>query len=398
MKYLLLLLLFIAPYVYSQGNATFYFIFNDSKLSRDDIKRKMNFLIENSDAKKTKFEIVHYSNKFEEYNSWSSNKSSVNYKPTRIGCEFDLCSTLSSIFSITKTDKSRLFLTDKKINCDSGIESSQLPNKDTETIIEKLNEEITRIKNLKSTQTTFFLFTTDQISTKPTLEFKPDKITVKESEMVRLSPLITGEIVQYSWVPQIGLSCTNCPNPELKAQESSKYTLTVKDSSGCNTLSATVDIEVEKNCVCNRGLEKIEIQFGKLPIKKFEKKTPGLIADWEWRVISNQSGGYVFDVITNANCAKKFRVKVLRQNGGEIFDQIYNREDVDSRSRNPYHEKYPDKFVFRIDLSDDDSYKLIEDAEKEPYFLIEIISIDDLGIECLEKKYTSPKIRPTKCN
>lgn len=398
MKYIITIFLLISNLTFAQRNATFYFIFNDSGLSVDDITRKVNFIVENSDSKKAKFEIVHFSSKSEEFKNWTVNKSTVNYKPTKIECEFDLCSNLSAILSITKTAKSKMFLADKKLNCDYGIETIQMFNKDESTVIDKLKEEASRIKNLKTDQTTYFLFNSDKVYTKPTLKFEPEKIKVKESEQVRLSPILTGEIVSYNWMPQSGLSCANCPNPELKPQENTKYTLTVKDSSGCNTLSATIDVEVEKNCVCNKGLDRIEIQFGKLPIKKFEKKNPGLKADWEWRIISNQSGGYVFDVVTNANCAKKFNVKVLRQNGGIIFDTMYNREDVDSRSRNPYHEKYSDKFVFRIDLSDDISYNLIENTEKEPYFIIEITSIDDFGNGCEDKKYVSPRIRPTKCN
>lgn len=398
MKYLILFFVFSTKLVLSQGNATFYLIFNDSKLIGEDIKRKVNFLIENSEAKKTKFEIVHFSNKSEEYTSWQINKSTVNYKPTRKGCDFDICKNLSGSLSITRTDKSKLFLSDKKLNCDFGIESVQMSNTDESTVIDKLNEEITRIKDLKSIHTTYFFFNGDQLNSKPSLKFENDKIKVKESETIRLAPIVTGEIVDYSWSPQIGLSCSNCPNPELKASESKTYTLTVTDSSGCNSLSASINIEVEKNCLCEKDLSKVEIQFGKVPIKKFEKKVSGLTAEWEWRVISNQSGGYVFDLVTNPNCAKKFRVKVIRKNGREIFDQIYNREDVDNRSKMPYHEKYPDKFVFRINLEDEESRKLIEDTENEPYFLVEIVSIDDFQEECDSIKYISPKIRWTKCN
>ena len=133
-------------------------------------------------------------------------------------------------------------------------------------------------------------------------------------------------------------------------------------------------------------------------IKKFEAKKATSSAEWDWRIISNQSGGYVFDLVTNSNCAKKFRLKVLRHNTIVIYDEYYDREEVDKRSRNEYHDKYPDNFVFRVDLSSDDISNLIEDANEEPYFTIEITSIDDNEIECSNKKYKSPKLRPTKCN
>ena len=398
MKKLLFLSIFLSQIVYSQSNATIYFIFNDSKLSKEDIKRKISFVIQSSDTKKAKFEIIHYTNKVELMDSWPVGKSKVNYKPTRITCDFDLCINISAILSITKTDKSNLIQNKSKIFCDLGIETTQLSNTDESTIIDKLNQEILRLSKEKSVQSTYFLFNNEESALKPSLTFNPSKILVKQSESIKLSPIITGDFSDYTWTPVSGLSCSNCKNPEVSAFASTKYTLTAKDSSGCNILSATIDVEVEKNCDCNKGVEKVEIQFGKLPIKKFEKKQSAAIAEWDWKIISNQSGGYVFDVVTNPNCAKKFRVKVLRSNGGVMFDQYYNKEDVDNRSRNPYHEKFPDKFVFRIDLSDDLSYGYIEDVEHEPYFVIEIVSIDDFGNECDYSKYISPKIRPTKCN
>lgn len=398
MKKFLLIFTFFTQLVYCQTAHTFYFIFNDSKLSKADITRKMNFLIQNSISRKVNFEILHFTEKQETIYNWSTNKCIVKYKPTKVGCEFQICANLSPIFSLSKTEKSKLFFTDRKVECDTGIETIILSNKDESTIIEKLNDEVDQLKKIKSPQSIYFLFNSETRTNKPSLNFKSEKIILKESEKINLSPIITGDLVEFSWLPQTGLSCTDCPNPELKATETNKYVVSAKDSSGCFTLKASIDVEVEKNCICSKVLDKVEIQFGKLPIKKFEMKTPGIKADWDWRIISNQSGGYVFDVVTNSSCAKKYRVKVLRYNGGVIFDQFYNREDVDSRSKNPYHERFPDKFVFRIDLSDDVSYKLIENTENEPYFVIEISSIDDYGDECIEKKYISPKIRPTKCN
>jgi hypothetical protein len=398
MKKLLFITIFITQYAFAQSNATFYFIFNDTKLTKEDIKRKINFIIESSDAKKTKFEVIHFTNKNEAIDSWPLGKSVVNYKPTRITCEFDLCVNVTAILSVTKTGKSKLYHNKSKILCDFGVETTQLSNTDESTILDKLNQEILSLSKEKTPQSTYFLFNNEQSSLKPSLTFNPSKIIVKQSESVKLLPIVTGEFFDYVWSPVSGLSCSNCKNPEVTPLTSTKYTLTAKDSSGCYTVSASLDIEVEKNCECSKGVEKIEIQFGKLPIKKFEKKQPGVTAEWEWRIISNQSGGYVFDVVTNPNCAKKFRVKVLRSNGAVMFDQYYNKEDVDNRSRNPYHEKFPDKFIFRIDLSDDRSIGYIEDADHEPYFIIEIVSIDDFGNECEYNKYLSPRIRPTKCN
>jgi hypothetical protein len=398
MKNILIILFFFSFRVYAQNETKFYFIFNDSELSANDIKRKINFIIENSDSKKISFKLLHYSVKTENDDSWTINKKQVSYKPSKIGCEFNVCNTISTIISLTKTEKSRLFIAGKLLDCSTGFETVSLPNKDESTIIDKINEEIKRIKDLKKNQSVYFFFNSPLNIEKPSLRFDPDVLTVKESDKVTLSPIITGNINSYTWTPSTGLSCTDCKNPQLKINESTNYRLTIKDSMGCHTLSSNLQINLERNCICGMELSKIEIMFGKLPIRKFEAKNPNAIALWEWRIISNQSGGYVFDLVTNSSCAKKYRLKVLRQNGGVIYDEYYDKEEVDKRSRNPYHEKYPDNFVFRVDLSRDETYNLINDADNEPYFIIEITSIDDNGEECLNKKYVSPKLWPTKCN
>jgi len=284
------------------------------------------------------------------------------------------------------------------MDCSTGVETVSLPNKDESTIIDKINEEVNRIKDLKKNQTVYFLFNSPSNIEKPTLRFDQDVLTVKESDKITLNPIVTGNIKSYEWSPATGLSCTDCKNPQLKVGESTKYSLTAKDSLDCYILTSNLEIKMEKNCLCGKDLSKVEIMFGKLPIKKFEAKNPSITAEWEWKIVSNQSGGYVFDVVTSVNCAKAFRVKVLRQNGAVIYDTNYEREEVDKRSRNYYHEKFPENFVFRIDLSSDEAYTLIEDVDKEPYFIVEITSIDDNGEECLNKKYKSPKLRPTKCN
>ena len=384
--------------VFSQVETTFFFIFNDSELSSSDIKRKINFLIENTDAKKVRFELLHYTSKSENKEDWTLNKNSIFYKPSIVNCDFNVCNNLSPIISVTKTEKSKVYIAGKQMDCSTGEETVYLSNKDESTIIEKINEELDRIKKLKKNQSIYFLFNSPSNIQKPTLKFEVDVLNVKEFDKIILSPLITGNIKSYEWSPAIGLSCIDCKNPQLNVSQSTKYTLKVKDSLGCNTLTSSLDVVMQQNCECDKDLSKVEILFGKLPIKKFEAKKATSSAEWDWRIISNQSGGYVFDLVTNSNCAKKFRLKVLRHNTIVIYDEYYDREEVDKRSRNEYHDKYPDNFVFRVDLSSDDISNLIEDANEEPYFTIEITSIDDNEIECSNKKYKSPKLRPTKCN
>src|SRR5208282_763594 len=39
----------------------------------------------------------------------------------------------------------------------------------------------------------------------------------------------------YQWSPNSGLSCDSCPNPIATPAQSTLYTVTVTDSSGCNS-------------------------------------------------------------------------------------------------------------------------------------------------------------------
>ncbi|MEJ7735837.1 MAG: PKD domain-containing protein [Chitinophagaceae bacterium] len=53
-------------------------------------------------------------------------------------------------------------------------------------------------------------------------------------------------VVNYNWTPVKDLSCTNCPNPFASPKRTTRYTVNVSDSNGCqNTRSLTVTV------VCN---------------------------------------------------------------------------------------------------------------------------------------------------
>lgn len=63
---------------------------------------------------------------------------------------------------------------------------------------------------------------------------------------VILSPEITGgENVRYSWFPQEGLSCADCPSPQVVPIVQDRYQLYVENDQLCND-SATVDIVLDQ--------------------------------------------------------------------------------------------------------------------------------------------------------
>jgi len=60
---------------------------------------------------------------------------------------------------------------------------------------------------------------------------------------VRLNPIISGDIIGYSWSPAIGLSDANIKNPIANPAVTTTYTLTVTSAGGC-TASADVTVNV----------------------------------------------------------------------------------------------------------------------------------------------------------
>jgi gliding motility-associated-like protein len=81
------------------------------------------------------------------------------------------------------------------------------------------------------------------VLTPPVVSAVPDTL-VSEGKPVVLN---ASGAQTYSWQPSSGLSCTDCPNPVLIAQESITYTVTGLDSDGCAD-SASVTVTVKKPC------------------------------------------------------------------------------------------------------------------------------------------------------
>ncbi len=52
------------------------------------------------------------------------------------------------------------------------------------------------------------------------------------------------DIGSYLWTPSDGLSCSDCPNPQISPLNSTSYTLTITDTAGCFTLTKNIFIDV----------------------------------------------------------------------------------------------------------------------------------------------------------
>lgn len=82
----------------------------------------------------------------------------------------------------------------------------------------------------------------------PTLQLK-DTVMADFCDPIILSPIISeSNSLDYRWKPTVGLSCTNCPNPQLIPIINTRYYLNVINDFGC-TDSAAVSILLDKSNV-----------------------------------------------------------------------------------------------------------------------------------------------------
>ena len=130
-------------------------------------------------------------------------------------------------------------------------------------------------------------------------------------------------------------------------------------------------------------------------IKKKYKRTRSRQPWFDWQIISQQSGGWVFEYLVTATCIDKYRV-TLTIGDRPVWQEDYFKKDLDSRGQGVLHEDYPDHFVVKLDFTD--IHEQIEKAKKDKKPMkIEIQAYVD-GAICPYDKYISPRLIFTKCN
>ncbi len=71
--------------------------------------------------------------------------------------------------------------------------------------------------------------------------------------------------INYSWAPNLDISCTNCPNPTFTPNEARTYTLDIEDTNGCS-LQYEVIIEPDGTNLISPALECINELNGELSV------------------------------------------------------------------------------------------------------------------------------------
>jgi hypothetical protein len=265
-----------------------------------------------------------------------------------------------------------------------------LSSRSESLLLEKIKEEVA-LNSIDKTNTTIFFYLANEnnLESKPEVTFEKEQIELKSGQSIQLNPTYSKNIKKVIWTPNESISCIDCKLPTINPTKNTVYTVTASDSLNCHTVSKNISINVVNDCDCNSGnMKPINDVFGKLSIPKYKNDIE--IADWQ--IISNQSGGFVFDVLFTSNCAQQYKLTIEDKNGSVIWEDTFTKEQVDKRAQTELHDKYPEYLVFRLTLKP--LSKQFEDAEN--YFKINLFSLDESGTSC--QPYKSPKLIFTKCN
>lgn len=116
----------------------------------------------------------------------------------------------------------------------------------------------------------------------------------------------------YSWLPSLGLSCDDCPNPNANPASTTTYTVTLTDEDGC-TSSDQITVNVANlpnpafNFLPNSSCANTPVQFSPVDL------TPGLSYDWNF---GNPASGGANNNSTIQNPSHLF---VATGNGNQNF-------------------------------------------------------------------------------
>jgi gliding motility-associated-like protein len=85
---------------------------------------------------------------------------------------------------------------------------------------------------------------TTLVEPSPLLVYLPGDTLIEQGQFVEIQSEVLGDAAQFTWSPGAGLNCPICPVVLAKPVETTLYTLTVRDLSGC-TASDQIQITVQ---------------------------------------------------------------------------------------------------------------------------------------------------------
>lgn len=403
--------LFQSQAIAAKGKLKVYIIVNGETETFESIKQKVKTIANNKKIKNVDFIVYHAtSNPNAIQKSSEIVKNTFSYRPYFKDCKFSNCNWLDNIVptmlsydSDSEKYENIMFYCNGSVVCSPNkwdIKSINLPSGDPNKLRPEIVDYLKNKSNKKKQSSLiFYLSKADDLDEiNPTVSFEKESITISTNDMDQVfKPIYSKDVAIYSWSPASGLSCTDCANPTITDPQNKTYTVTVWDKDKCKKNRAEIEVKTYNPCDC-RKIFSMSDEFGNdfkgEHIGKKYKKNRSRQTFYDWQIISQQSGGWVFEYLVTATCFEEYHVE-LKIGNTVIWQEDRLKKDLDQRARGVLHLDYPDHFVVKIDLTD--YHEEIERAKREKKTIkIEVEGKVD-GVIC-NQKYTSPKLMFTKCN
>ena len=360
-----------------------YIVSDRYEMAKSELQNLATTVLNSKDIKVSKFDVFQSCMDQRFPDLWVINKSSVNYYPSKLDCNYEACAMLSNFIKDKSTEKTKLFYGEGEFKCNIqsfGIESAPFAST-ASGLLSKITDEIQVNKSLGKELTLVFYMPASKSITAPSVTFDVASLELKKGESVQLKPSTVDNSLKYSWQPATGLKDVNTAITNAQPLETTDYTLTAENSLGCKSAPATIKVVVTKTCTDNYA--KCEILYN---IDDHLYQT--VMGDASrWKMASTQPGSLRYYLVCNPNCGEVFTVTLLNASGGTVWEREYTRKQVESGQK--LHKDHKGKFIFIVDLEN------LSNFETLPFYKFRIATKDEDGN--VYPTYTSPPTKFVDC-
>lgn len=391
-KILLINLLLFSQFVFSQ-EFNVYQISSENRKTNQNAYNLADFLYLSSELKVSNYTVFHYTSVQLKDTVWNNKKKKVVYKNNKIDCDFDLKDKFEKIVEsnqmrVVGPMQSHLIIGSEFSQKISDIQRFIVHEIDSDSEL-ALQRELMKIKDQsKKSNITVYIYNEKYNLIKPEISFVKDSIFGNGNIEISFKSSTLSKKV--NWSSNVKFLDDDKLKPFVNLTSNQIVTASYVDENGCVSNEDKLFLIFKEDCNCDLVKGKPEILYQKS--KNIIERQDDEEADWEYKAIPEQSGSLIYEIPVKNVCGERFLVEIKSTTGKILFTETYEREDVDERSMNPIAVKNKDIIVFILPLDELRSY--IETADS--YFYVSIIP-EISGQECLKRKYTSLKIRFSKC-
>jgi hypothetical protein len=240
-KQILLISSFFSKIAFSQNNV--YIINYNLEVGFEDLEGLINTISQENKKKLDEINVINYVRENTIDNAkWEKIYTKVTYNELTNSCFNNICKTVNDDLSRYKKGGVNKLLICGSLNCTTfNLETSLLPNLNSAAISKKIQDEMKL--NKKSDLNYIIVVTPNSISI-PKVDFAPTVLYLDYGKKLKLEPIIEGNVVEYNWSPKVGLSCSDCKNPEVSTKQDMLYTLRIKDKNGCESETKSIQVKV----------------------------------------------------------------------------------------------------------------------------------------------------------